>query len=337
MGVPTALLSAFVGLLALPQLRESRGEPVDYAGLLALGAFLVPLLLAISWGRDQATTLSTLLGLSAIAMLGGVLFVLRELYAGFPAVNLRLFRNTAFCMICATAVLNSMGLFGAQFMVPIFLQQVMGFTPFQAGLVLVPALIISGLSGVVSGRMSDLVSPPLVVIVGGLVLTWVFFGFSTFTSLTTVGVLVGYTIFYRICMFGIFIPLTALNVEVLGTEQVRMGQGLLGVVRNIGASLGVTVISVLFEQRRVSHQLAAYDAYDASSPPHAAMVDEIKLYLHEGGIAGGGADQTALSAIKAQMDVEAIAGAFRDSFLLVGGFFLLASIPMVFMLGRKAQ
>lgn len=335
MGIPTALLSALLGFLVLPQLRESRGEPVDYPGLLALASFLVPLLLAISWGRDDTTTLSTLLLLGIMALIGGGLFVTRELVTPYPAVNLRLFMVPAFCIICGTAILNSMGLFGAQFMVPIFLQQVMGFTPFQAGLILVPALIISGLSGVVSGRVSDLMAPPIVVIAGTWALMWVFFGFSTFTSLTTVGVLVGYTILYRICMFGIFIPLTALNIEVLGPQQVRMGQGLLGVVRNIGASLGVTVTSVLFERRRISHQLTAYYAYDSSLPDHTVLVGGIKSYLHQGSIFGTGADRAALSAIKQQMDVAAIAGGFRDSFFLVACYFFLASLPMVLMLRRK--
>ncbi len=335
MGVPTGILSAILGFLVLQQQRDSEGEPVDYLGLMALAGFLIPLLLAISWGRDDTTALSTMILLIGTALFGGVCFVMRELFAVYPAVDLRLFRLPAFALICATAVLNSMGLFGAQFMVPIFLQQVMGFTPLQAGVLLVPALIISGLSGVVSGRLSDLMPPPLVIIAGCLTLMVVFYGFSSFTALTTAGVLVGYIIFYRICMFGIFIPLTALNVEVLGTEQVRMGQGLLGVVRNIGASLGVTVTSVLFERSRVAHQLGAYHAYDASSSDHGMLVDGLKYELHRSGIIGGGADQAALNTIKRHMDVEAIAGAFRDSFMLVGGFFLLASVPMIFMVSRR--
>ena len=60
--------------------------------------------------------------------------MVRELRAAFPAVNLRLFREPAFCLLCGTAFFNTMGLFGGLFMVPIFLQQVMGFTALQAGL-----------------------------------------------------------------------------------------------------------------------------------------------------------------------------------------------------------
>ena len=71
MGAPTGILSALLGLLVLQQQRDYRGEPVDYPGLLALAAFLIPLLLVISWGRDDTTALSTLILLSACALLGG--------------------------------------------------------------------------------------------------------------------------------------------------------------------------------------------------------------------------------------------------------------------------
>jgi hypothetical protein len=72
MGAPTGILSTLPGLLVLQQQRDYRGEPVDYPGLLALAAFLIPLLLVISWGRDDNTTaLSTLILLSACALLGG--------------------------------------------------------------------------------------------------------------------------------------------------------------------------------------------------------------------------------------------------------------------------
>ncbi len=199
-------------------------------------------------------------------------------------MTLRLFRIRAFRYICATAFLNMIGLFGAQFMVPIFLQQVMGFTPLQAGLIIVPALILSGLSGVISGRLNDMTSPALMAIVGFAGLSGVFFSFASFTALTTAGVLVGYIIFYRICMFFTITSLTALNVQVMLPEQVRMGQGLMGVVRNIGSSFGVTVTSVLFERRRVTHQLRAYDPYNETSAVQGATLDEVKRYLHQSGM-----------------------------------------------------
>jgi hypothetical protein len=122
---------------------------------------------------------------------------------------------------------------------------------------------------------------------------------------------------------------------VLPLEDIRMGQGLMGVVRNIGASFGVTVTSVLFERRRVTHQLAAYHQYNDTSSTHIATLDAIKRYLHAAGIDNGSADWAALRTIKQQLDIEAIAAAFRDSFLMISVAFLLASLPMLWVSIRR--
>jgi DHA2 family multidrug resistance protein len=334
LGVPSGIVAAVLGLLLLPQRRDYRGTAVDYPGLIALGSFLAPLLLAISLARYDDTALSTLLLLVMASLISGLLFVVRELLAAAPAVNLRLFRLPTFSLICSTAFFNSLGLFGAQFMIPIFLQQVMGFTPLQAGLIIVPAIIVSGLTGVVTGRLTDLVPPPLVAICGLLTLTTIFYAFSSITVLTTVGVLVVYIIFYRTCMFAVFTPLTALNVQILEAGQIRMGQGLLGVVRNIGASFGVTVTSVFFERRRAAHQLLAYDLYGDGPLEHQALLHDLQWSLRESGIVGPAADRTALGTLRRHMDVEAVAAGFRDSFLLLCLFFLLALIPLSCIIGR---
>lgn len=315
LGLPIAVVSATLGFLFLPQYREAKGEPVDFAGLTFLGSFLVPLLLAISLARDNETALSTLILLGLGALVGGVCFVGWELFTGYPVVNLRLFKNVPFRFVCFGSFLNNLGLFGAQFMVPIFLQQVLGYTPFQTGLIIMPALIISGFGGVITGRLSDVLPAPAVIIAGLLLLIAVFYGMSSVTVLTSVGVLVFYITLYRICLYGITTPTTALDVHILETDQVRMGQGLLGVIRSIGSSLGVTVTSVFFARRQAFHQLEAYAAYDAAGPAHTEALTEMKRHLSDAGILGASADRAALRTLQRQMDTEAIASGFRDSFL----------------------
>ncbi|MDH3604201.1 MAG: DHA2 family efflux MFS transporter permease subunit [Candidatus Tectomicrobia bacterium] len=331
LAVPSGIVSALLGLLVLPQQRESRGEPVDYPGLLALAGFLVPLLLAISWSRDSQTETTTLLWLGMTALIGGGLFLLRELLTSFPVVNLHLFQQSSFRLICATAFFNHMGLHGALFMVPIFLQQVLGLSPLQAGLVIVPALLISGATGVMTGRLSDLAPPPLVVIATMLALSIIFYSFSSVTALTAIAVIVGYVILYRICMVGTVTPLTVLTVQELEAEQVRMGQGLMGVVRSIGGLLGVTITSVLFERRRAAYQLFAYQTYDSAALAHGETLRDLQRLLHQAGVMGPAADRAALGAIRRQMDMEAVAVGFQSSFLLSCVCFLLASLPMLYL------
>ena len=337
LGIPSGVIAALLGLLLIPQEREYKGVPVDYAGLLALALFLVPLLLGISFARRDDTETSTLLILGLLALGGSALFICRELLAQYPAVNLQLFRLAAFRLLCGTAFLNTLGLFGAQFMIPIFLQQVMGYTPLQAGLIIVPALVVSAFGGILSGRLSDLFSPRILTLFALAALMVVFRLFSSVSALTTVGVLIVYIILYRVCLFSIDTPLTALNVRILEADQVRMGQGLLGMIRNIGAALGVAVSSVLFERRRTYHQLTAHTTYDAFSPEHRDMSREIAHALRGYGIDATSINIMTLRTLRRQMDVEAIAAAFRDSFSAIGFCFLLAMIPMLFITRRRQQ
>jgi DHA2 family multidrug resistance protein len=337
LGLPSGIIAAVLGLLLLPQQREYRGEPVDYTGLLFLGAFLIPLLLVISFGRNSETAFSTLVLLGFAATIGGSCFILRELLGPFPAVNLRLFRSGPFCLLCTTALFNNIGMDGAQFMIPIFLQQVMGFSPLQAGLIITPAIIVSGFSGVLSGRLSDLIHPSLVVLGSLVTLIAVFYAFSSVTALTAVGVLVIYIMLYRIGMFATTTPITALNAQILGMEQIRMGQGLMGVVRNIGAGIGVTTASVVFERRRAEHQLMAYAAYDPTTPTHQDTLGELKHVLHQAGMVGDSADQAALRTIQQQLDTEAVASGFRESFFFMSLCFVIASVPMVWGLYQRRR
>ncbi len=336
-GIPSGLVSAILGFMLLRQEREFKGIPVDYAGLIALATFLVPLLLLISFGRRADTEMWTLLILAGVALVGSIAFVARELLAGFPAVNLRLFCNPGFALLCTTGFLNTLGLFGAQFMIPIFLQRVMGLTPLQAGLTIVPALVVSAFGGTLSGRLTDIFSPRLLIIISLGLLVFVFNVFSTLTAMTTVGTMVIYIIAYRLCLFSINTPITSLNVTILEHDQVRMGQGLLGMVRNIGASLGVTVSSVIFESFRTQHQLQAYTGYDATSPEHRALFEEVARSLRDSGMNEANVGPMALRVIRQQMSVEAVTSGFRDTFFAISFCFLLAMIPIFFVSRRMTR
>jgi hypothetical protein len=205
----------------------------------------------------------------------------------------------------------------------------MGYTPLQAGLMIVPALAVAAVGGTVAGRLSDIFSPRLMVWLALGLLTVVFHLFSTVSAYTTSGVLVGYIILYRVCLFSIQTPMTSLNVQMLESDQMRMGQGVLGTVRNIGAALGVTITSVIFERRRIAHQLLSYSAYNVASPEHLYTVREVEHVLRGAGIHDTDVPAMALRGLRQQIDIEAVAAGFRDSFFAISFCFLLAMLCLI--------
>jgi DHA2 family multidrug resistance protein len=165
----------------------------------------------------------------------------------------------------------------------------------------------------------------------------IFQAFTAVTAYTTITMLIVYLILSRLFMDTVGIPIITVMVRTLPADEVRMGQGLLGVLQSIGASFGVTVTSVLFERRRTLHQFHAYSQYDHASPAHADTLQDLRLSLHHAGVPGTAADQEALDTIRQQMDLEAIALGFQESFLLIGVCFLVAIGPMLCLLSRRLR
>jgi hypothetical protein len=186
-----------------------------------------------------------------------------------------------------------------------------------------------------TGRLTDLAPPSLVIIVMMLSLSIIFYFFADVTALTAIAVIIGYVILYRICMIGTITPLTMLTVQTLDADQVRMGQGLMGVLRSIGGLLGVTITSVIFERRRAAYQLLAYQTYDSAGLAHGDTLRHLQHLLHQAGILRPAADRAALGVIRQQMNVEAVAVGFQSSFLLSCLCFTLACLPMLYLFVKQ--
>ena len=99
----------------------------------------------------------------------------------------------------------------------------------------------------------------------------------------------------------------------------------------------MTVSSVIFERRRVYHQLLAYTTYNAASPQHTDTAEEIARSLHDSGFNEAEINAATLRTIRRQMDTEAVAAGFRDSFFAFGFCFLLAMLPMLLITKRRMR
>ena len=145
-GVPVSAVAVLMGSLFLPE-REETGARVrfDWPGFLLLVTALACLLTGLSNGQRHGWHSDFILGLFAIAALGAAGFVAWELRAPRPLVNLRVLANPQFTGAAVVAALFGVGLFGSTSPVPLFVQTVQPLTPYEAGLMLMPAGLIMGL------------------------------------------------------------------------------------------------------------------------------------------------------------------------------------------------
>jgi MFS family permease len=122
-----------------------------------------------------------------------VVIVIAELKTTQPFVEIRLYKNLPFAMGRLIGFLNTMEFRGTSFLMPIMLQQIYHYPPFQAGLFFLPPALVMGITSIFAGRLSDMVQPKLLLIIGLLMLAYVSFQFCGLSVWATTGMLLGLT------------------------------------------------------------------------------------------------------------------------------------------------
>ncbi|MER6319769.1 MFS transporter [Streptomyces sp. NPDC001581] len=168
--VPLSLLSLLTALVYVPDSRDaSAPRELDLAGCALVVCALAALTLAVergdAWGWASARTL----GLFALAVAAGALFVVRERLARHPLIDLRLFRNVPYVLVTGMGSLSNMGYGVTVFLATLYLQDVRGLSPLLAGtMFLAPALLVA-LSGPLGARLARHMRPTAVMALAGAV------------------------------------------------------------------------------------------------------------------------------------------------------------------------
>ncbi len=166
--VPVALIAVPLALVALKE-SFGRKQPLDYLGIVLAGASVFLLVWAVVHGNDDGWTSGSVLLSFLVSALALVGFVVRQRRGAFPVVPLRLFRSRSFSIANIIGVTFTLGMFGAVFLLSQYLQIVMGYSPFQAGLRTLPwtaaPMIVAPLAGLLAPRLGL-----RALLVGGLTL-----------------------------------------------------------------------------------------------------------------------------------------------------------------------
>lgn len=241
--LPIGLITLIVLLIVMPKPVVGRQHRIDWWGSLALVVGLVPLLLALSWGGSQYAWRSTMiLGLLAAAAVGLLLFIVRELYASEPILDMRLFTDRSFSASMAVLFLSGVGMFGSIMFLPTFMQVVQGKSASGSGALLMP-LMLSMIAGSISsgqfisrtGKYKTLALAGLAIAVGGM------FALSRLAVDSS-------NLYVMLCMigigFGIGITMPIFTISLQSQFPKRIGEvtGALQFFRSIGGTVGVALL-----------------------------------------------------------------------------------------------
>jgi len=340
--VPVGVAGMIAGAVVLRQRRRPEVGGFDFVGFLSLATFLTALLLALANGNSAwntgGWTSDFMVTSFFVAGLGLVAFLLAEFTVRHPLIDMGLFRNRNFALANVVLFIFGVGMFGANFLLPIYLQDSLGYTPFQAGLVFLPVGVLLGITAPIAGIFTDRYDGRVPVLIGLGLLALTMYRFS-FLSLFTERSVIMTTLYIRgVAMGLLFSPLTTIAISEIANRDMGQASGLVNVIRQIGGSFGVALFGSVLTRRTIYHLALYGEQIQSSSEAYRHTVGRLGLFAQQA--TGGG---TAAAAAKAHALVVSFAGkqafiqAVDDVFLLAAAILVVAALPVFWLRSHRRR
>jgi len=246
--IPVAIGAVLATLFAVRESRDtSVGREVDYAGVAVLTVGLTALVLALVEGNSWGWGSTEVVGLLALAALALPAFVFVENRVKAPMVQFDLLRDRDFLAAVCVAMIISFGMLGVFFFLALYMQDILGYSPLEAGVRFLPStLMIVGVAPV-AGRLSDRYGPRWLIATGLTIVAASLFSFSRIAvDSTYLDLLPGFM------LLGIGIamtmsPMTSAAMNAVPVQKAGLASGVLSMFRMVGGSLGVAVTGAIFQ------------------------------------------------------------------------------------------
>jgi len=335
--VPVGIIGLILAYLVLPYPRQREPRSLDVLGLFSMAAFLVTFLLAITQGRDEGWNSQYIVTLLAIAVVAGVGFVVTELRHAEPFVELRLFKNLAFTMASLVVFLNTITFMASSFVVTLFLQIHLLYTPLQAAWILMPSAVVIGILSVVTGRLSDLISPKVLIIFGLATSTLCMFQHATITTVTSMEAITFWFTVRGFTRAFTITPLSTGSLAPLPESQLRMGSGLLSLNRGIASAVSIALTTTVLQNRLAERVLFLVQDQNAMPLGAEELLQHFFITFKHLGDFADMAQIKAMAMLQQLLDAEAALHSYHDTFIFIGLMSAAGILPALWMGHAKSK
>jgi DHA2 family multidrug resistance protein len=333
-------IAAFIMALVFindPHFIEKHERSLDTFALGLLVAGLSSLQYVLERGQhDDWFNSPLIIGLSALAVVSLVWFVWRELHVDNPLVDLRVFADRTFTAGNIVGIVTGFGLFGLSLILPLFMQQLLGWDAWQTGVALLPGAIATALSMLIVGRLSGRVDSRAIMAAG-----MIMFGWSTWVMGSLTQASGFWDIFWPRAWQGfalgfIFVPLSVLTISTLSRDQIANATGIGTLLRQLGGSLGIAFLTTYLLRDTAQAYAGLASQINLGRTIVQQTIAAAQAQLIAQGIPVVEAQHLALLQIAERLRINATAIAYEDLFRLSAILFFV-TLPCVLLLRTRPK
>ncbi|HXN35921.1 MAG TPA: DHA2 family efflux MFS transporter permease subunit [Opitutaceae bacterium] len=337
--LPIGLAAAVLSWFFIKEPAHARNaETIDWIGIGLLVAGLGALQTVLERGETEdwfsKRYIVVLATVAAVALLG---FIAREMTTEHPVVDLRVLRSRKLAIAAGLTFILGFALFATVFIVPVYTQQLLGYTAVKTGMLFLPGSLVAIFFLPIMGQALMRGFPPQIMVIIGFLIVSVFALRLSHLNLEAQSSDFFWPIILRaVGLSLITIPLTQLAVSGLHARDIPQGVALNNMMRQMGGSFGIAFINTFLDHRTAAHRLSLVTRLAAGDPATDGRLRGLTRAMIEKGASSWEAPHRALALLEATVQRQAGLLSYLDAFRLVG-FLSLALAPVILLAGRPGS
>jgi MFS transporter, DHA2 family, multidrug resistance protein len=315
--------------------RKLSETKIDYIGLGFVALGLGTLQVVLDKGqRDDWFESHFISSLAVIATISLLFVIFWEWHHKDPIIDLHLFRDRTFGVSNLLMFMLGFALLGSTLLLPLFAQTMLGYTAQKAGLSLMPGGFVIIILLPLVGFLLSRYSPRWLLLFGLVILSFSLFHMTNFDLDIDFSTVATARMIQAAGMAFLFVPINTAAYAFLPREKNNAASGLMNLARNIGGSVGISVVTTMLDRRSQLHLTNLSSRLSASNPELQARIKALGQLVQSHGGAPPGASPVPWALIQASIERQASMLAYVDCFWFLGVAILLM-VPMVFLIKKS--
>ncbi|TCN13669.1 EmrB/QacA subfamily drug resistance transporter [Bacillus sp. BK006] len=306
------LIIAFFQLKAIQPPKDVKVHmPSVVTSLAGMGLLLYGFSEAGNDGWTDSVVLSTIIG-GAVLL---IIFVLQQIKSEKPLLDMRVFKYNIFSLSNIISIAITISMYAGMFLLPIYLQNIRGYSAFDSGLLLLPGALVMLVMSPISGTLFDKVGPRPLAIVGMLITSISTFEFTKLTMDTPFNHILAIYIIRSFGMSLLMMPIMTAGLNQLPQRLSSHGTSMSNTLRQVSGSIGISLMTTIFTNRTTYHVNEISSSMNTSDPffmnSFHLFVQKVAATLH---LSQDQAQQQALTILSGKMTQQGTIQGINDAF-----------------------
>ncbi|HJU29685.1 MAG TPA: DHA2 family efflux MFS transporter permease subunit [Candidatus Binataceae bacterium] len=342
--VPIGMLSLFLSyrmvedpphLVEQTRRERASGLNIDYVGLGLIAAGIGALQVVLDKGqRDDWFQSGLIAGFTLIAVVALVAFVVRELRTEHPVVDIRMLGERTFAVSNLMIFVLGFVLYGTTVMLPEFMQEILGYTAETSGMALSPGGFAIMIAMPVVGMLVSRVDSRWLIAFGLCVTALATYHMSGLNLNVDFWTMARYRIFQSLGIGFLFIPINTMAYVGLPPEKNNQVSGMINLFRNIGGSVGISMVTTMLARSQQAHQDALSIHTNHFNPAFNSTVNALGESAFHAGASHADALHRGLAQFYGVMQQQAATQAYISIFSMLA-LMCVAIAPFVFLMKKN--